>query len=67
MSYRLIQKDKNIFENNLSKILTVSEGKSNSNSNSIGNGKLHINTPFSTSSRNKYCTSKKNKNIFKNG
>ena len=65
MSYRLIQKDKNIFENNLSKILTVSEGKSNSNSQ--GKGKIHINTPFSTSSRNKYNKNNKNKKLFKNG
>ena len=64
MSYRLIQKDKNLFENNLSRILTVSEGKSNSNSK--GKTKLHINTPFSTSSRNKYIKNKKNKKKIKN-
>ena len=52
MSYRQIQRDKILFENNLSRILTVSEGKSNSNSKA--NGKLHISTPYNTSSRNKY-------------
>ena len=52
MSYRQIQRDKILFENNLSRILTVSEGKSHSNSKA--NGKLHISTPFNTSSRNKY-------------
>ena len=52
MSYRQLQRDKILFEQNLSRILTVSEGKSSSNSKA--KAKLLINTPFNTSSRNKY-------------
>ena len=52
MSYRQLQRDKILFEQNLSRILTVSEGKSSSNSKV--KTKILINTPFNASSRNKY-------------
>ena len=63
MSYRQIPKDKILFENNLSRILAFSEGKSNSTSKDKGN--LHFNTPFDNSSRNQYFKSIKNKKIKK--
>ena len=63
MSYRQIPKDKILLENNFSRILTISEGKSNSTSK--GKVNLQINTPFNNSSRNKYFKSIKNKKIIK--
>ena len=63
MSHRQTQKEKNLFENNISKILTASEEKSYSLSKSKEKDK--INTPFS--SRNKYTKKNKTKIIKNNG
>ena len=60
MSYRQIQKDKTLFENNLSRMLTVSNRKSDSQSKV--NTKQEISKPYNNSSRNKYFKNKKIKN-----
>ena len=61
MSHRQIQKDKTLFDYNLSKILTASEEKSYSHSK--GKGKDKINTPFSSRNKNeKKFKNKINKN-----
>ena len=58
MSYRQINKDKILFENNFSKKYTVSEGKSNSYSK----GKIKLqSTPFNNTERIKYKKINKNK------
>ena len=64
MSYRPIQKDKILFENNLSRILTASGEKSNSHSKV--KAKLHISTHYNTSSRNKYLKKGKIKKMKNN-
>ena len=61
MSYRQTQKNKILFENNLSRILTASGGKSNSLSKV--KAKLHISTHYNTSGRNKYLKKGKIKKI----
>ena len=63
-SYKQIPKDKNLIESNLSRIMTVSEGKSNSNSK--GKTKVQINNTYSNSSRNKYMKNDKSIKKFKN-
>ena len=57
MSYRCVNKDKILIDNTISKILTVSEEKSNSHSK--GKGKFHISIPFTNPSRNKYLITNK--------
>jgi hypothetical protein len=64
MSYRQIQKDKILFENNLSRILTTTGEQSNSHSKV--KAKIHINSHYNTSSRNKYLKKGKIKKIKNN-
>ena len=53
MSYRYLNKNKNLFESNLSKILNHSEAKSSSNSKSKVKNKLQNYSQLFTSTRNK--------------
>lgn len=63
MSYRYLNKNKNLFESNLSKILNHSEAKSSSNSKSKEKNKLQNYSQLFTSTRNKNI---KNEQRFRN-